>query len=165
MGPKPKTKQPAKGDAKAKGASKAAAAVDKALKVKKVITKGAHLNRKRKIRTKPRFRRPVTFKADRTPRYSRKSVPGRNKLDAFKIIQYPLTTESAMKKIEDNNTLVFVVDKRSNKATIQKSIKQMYDIEAVKINTLIRPDGLKKAYVKLTSDYDALDVANKINII
>jgi large subunit ribosomal protein L23Ae len=27
-----------------------------------------------------------------------------------------------------------------------------------------RPDG-KKAYVKLTPDYDALDVANKIGII
>ena len=30
---------------------------------------------------------------------------------------------------------------------------------------LCRPDGLKKAYVRLTTDYDALDVANKIGII
>ena len=28
-----------------------------------------------------------------------------------------------------------------------------------------RPDGLKKAYVRLTADYDALDVANKIGVI
>ena len=28
-----------------------------------------------------------------------------------------------------------------------------------------RPDGQKKAYVRLTSDHDALDVANKIGII
>ena len=28
-----------------------------------------------------------------------------------------------------------------------------------------RPDGAKKAYVRLTTDYDALDVANKIGII
>ncbi len=28
-----------------------------------------------------------------------------------------------------------------------------------------RPDGSKKAYVRLTADYDALDVANKIGII
>ncbi|KVI06935.1 Nucleotide-binding, alpha-beta plait [Cynara cardunculus var. scolymus] len=27
------------------------------------------------------------------------------------------------------------------------------------------PDGTKKAYVRLTPDYDALDVANKIGII
>ena len=28
-----------------------------------------------------------------------------------------------------------------------------------------RPDGQKKAYVRLAPDYDALDVANKIGII
>jgi hypothetical protein len=33
------------------------------------------------------------------------------------------------------------------------------------VNTLIRPDGQKKAYVRLTSDFDALDVANRIGII
>jgi hypothetical protein len=34
------------------------------------------------------------------------SNPPGEKLDAFAIIKSPLTTESAMKKIEDNNTLV-----------------------------------------------------------
>jgi large subunit ribosomal protein L23Ae len=32
-------------------------------------------------------------------------------------------------------------------------------------STSCRPDGTKKAYVRLTADYDALDVANKIGII
>jgi hypothetical protein len=27
-----------------------------------------------------------------------------------------------------------------------------------------RPDGKKKAYVRLTTDYDALDVANKVKL-
>ncbi len=40
-----------------------------------------------------------------------------------------------------------------------------YDIKALKVNTLIRPDGKKKAYVRLTPDCDALDVANRIGII
>ena len=34
------------------------------------------------------------------------SAPPTQKLDAFQIVKFPLTTESAMKKIEDNNTLV-----------------------------------------------------------
>ena len=34
------------------------------------------------------------------------SNPPAERLDAFAIVKYPLTTESAMKKIEDNNTLV-----------------------------------------------------------
>ncbi|MCQ6463586.1 50S ribosomal protein L23, partial [Vibrio parahaemolyticus] len=73
--------------------------------------------------------------------------------------------ESAMKKIEDNNTLVFIVDLKADKKKIKAAVKKMYDIQAKKVNTLIRPDGKKKAYVKLTPDYDALDVANKIGII
>jgi len=40
----------------------------------------------------------------------RKSTPRRNRMDAYNIIKHPLTTESAMKKIEDNNTLVFICD-------------------------------------------------------
>ncbi|CAM6123747.1 unnamed protein product [Calypogeia fissa] len=73
--------------------------------------------------------------------------------------------ESAMKKIEDNNTLVFIVDVRADKKKIKDAVKKMYDIHTKNVNTLIRPNGLKKAYVRLTADYDALDVANKIGII
>jgi large subunit ribosomal protein L23Ae len=36
-------------------------------------------------------------------------------MDSYAVLKYPLTTESAMKKIEDHNTLVFIVDKRANK--------------------------------------------------
>ena len=86
-------------------------------------------------------------------------------MDAHNIIKHPLTTESAMKKIEDNNTLVFLVNIKANKHRIKAAVKKLYDINIAKVNTLIRPDGQKKAYVKLAADYDALDVANKIGII
>ena len=76
-----------------------------------------------------------------------------------------MTTESANQKIEENNTLVFIVDVRATKKQIKAAVNRMYDIQCEKVNTLIRPDGQKKAYVRLTSDYDALDVANKIGII
>jgi hypothetical protein len=48
-----------------------------------------------------------------------------------------LTTESAM-KIEDNNTLVFIVDLKADKKKIKAAVKKMYDIQAKKVNTLIR---------------------------
>ena len=54
---------------------------------------------------------------------------------------------------------------QANKPQIKQAVKKLYDIEVSKVNTLIRPDGRKKAYVKLGSDYDPLDVANKIGII
>uniref|UniRef100_A0A4X2LK18 Ribosomal protein L23/L25 N-terminal domain-containing protein n=1 Tax=Vombatus ursinus TaxID=29139 RepID=A0A4X2LK18_VOMUR len=88
------------------------------------------------------------------PKYPWKSAPRRNKLDHYAIIKFPLTTESAMKKIEDNNTLVFLVDVKANKHQIKQAVKKLYDI-----------DVAKKAYIRLAPDYDALDVANKIGII
>jgi len=50
----------------------------------------------------------------------------------------PLTTESAMKKIEEHNTLVFIVDVKSNKRQIKDAVKKLYDVQAAKVNTLIR---------------------------
>merc|ERR1712189_157006 len=121
--------------------------------------------KERKVRTSVHFRRPKTLSLPRNAKYSRKSAPKLNRLDQFAIIKHPLTTESAMKKIEDNNTLVFIVDVRSSKPQIKLAVKKLYDIHVAKVNTLIRPDGLKKAYVRLATDYDALDVVNKIGII
>ncbi|KAJ8788599.1 hypothetical protein J1605_005330 [Eschrichtius robustus] len=112
----------------------------KALKAKKAVLKGIHSHKKKKIRT-------------------------RYKLDHYAIIKFPLTTESAMKKIEDNNTLVFIVDVKANKHQIKQAVKKLYDTDVAKVNTLIRPGGEKKACVRLAPDYDALDVANKIGII
>ncbi|ELW65410.1 60S ribosomal protein L23a [Tupaia chinensis] len=68
-----------------------------------------------------------------------------------------------MKKIEDNNTFVFIVDFKANKHQIKQAVKKLYQV--AKVNTLIWPDGEKKAYVQLVPDYDALDVVNKIGII
>jgi large subunit ribosomal protein L23Ae len=71
-----------------------------------------------------------------------------------------------MKKIEEHNTLVFIVNVKANKQQIKGALKQLYDVETVKINTLIRPDGTKKAYARLTPDLDALDVAaTKLSIV
>jgi len=46
-----------------------------------------------------------------------------------------------MKKIEENNTLVFIVDIKANKRQIKDAIKKLYDVDTVKVNTLIRCVG------------------------
>ena len=43
-----------------------------------------------------------------------------------------------MKKIEENNTLVSLVDVRSNKKQNKDAVKKLYDVQAAKVNTLIR---------------------------
>merc|ERR1719179_62018 len=127
----PKAKKPAAKAADKKAPVKADSGVvkakEKALKAKKTVVRGRHDNKSRKIRTSVQFRRPKTLKLARNPKYPRRSVNRVNKLDQYALIKYPLTTESAMKKL--------------------------YDIEVAKVNTLMRPDCEKKAYVRLASDY------------
>ena len=61
--------------------------------------------------------------------------------------------------------LVFICDVRSNKRAIKSAVKKLYDIEAVKVNTLIQPTGNKKAFVKLAADVEAAEVASRIGIM
>ena len=86
-------------------------------------------------------------------------------MDKYRVIKYPLCTESAMKQIEDHNTLTFIVDILANKRQIKEAVKSLYEVDTVKVNTLIRPDGIKKAYVRLDPSTEALEVANRIGII
>lgn len=140
-------------------------ATTKASAAKKAALKGVNGKKALKVRTSTTFRLPKTLKLTRSPKYQRKSVPHYNRLDAHKIIVAPIATETAMKKVEDGNTLVFQVDIKSNKHQIKSAVKELYDVDALYVNTLIRPNGTKKAYIRLTSDYDALDIANRIGYI
>ena len=135
-----------------------AAAVSKALK-KGISKKGS------RIHTKVHFYKPKTLSAPRKPKYQRISTPSKPGLDKYSIIKYPLTTESSMKLIEDSNTLVFIVDIKATKRQIKAAVRDLYNIECEKVNTLITPRGLKKSYVRLSKDYDALDVANRVGVI
>eukprot|EP00205_Picochlorum_sp_RCC944_P000847 CAMPEP_0182608922 /NCGR_PEP_ID=MMETSP1330-20130603/3195_1 /TAXON_ID=464278 /ORGANISM="Picochlorum sp., Strain RCC944" /LENGTH=137 /DNA_ID=CAMNT_0024827735 /DNA_START=18 /DNA_END=427 /DNA_ORIENTATION=- len=129
---------------------------DKASKAAKATRSTINKNKSKKTRMSVTFHRPKTLKRARDPKYPRKSAPSAPLLDNYGILQWPLTTESAMKKIEDNNTLVFIVDTRADKKKIRAAVQEQYDIQIKKINTLIRPDGKKKAYVRLTADNNTL---------
>jgi len=137
-------------------------AVKKAEKTATAVKKSVGV-KKQKVRTHLTFRRPKTLSLKK--KVKEIGAPKLNKMDPHTVIRAPLTTESAMKKIEEINTLVFLCDSRASKVQIADAVKKLHDIKCSKINTLIRPDGMKKAYVHLTEDYDALDVANKIGII
>ncbi|KAL8841596.1 MAG: hypothetical protein Q9180_001523 [Flavoplaca navasiana] len=158
MAPKDK-KDVKKGPKPGKPSAKASAAA-------KATLRGVHSKKVRKVRLSTTFHRPKTLQLSRSPKYPRKSIPHEPRLDAHKIIIHPLNTESAMKKIEENNTLVFICDVKANKRQIKEALKKLYDVDCVKVNTLIRPDGTKKAYARLTPDVDALDIAaTKLSIV
>ncbi|XP_051008582.1 60S ribosomal protein L23a-like [Acomys russatus] len=135
-------------------------AKEKALEAKKAVLKGVH-SHKKKIYMSPTLQGPKTLQLQRQPTYPQKSTPRRNKRDHCAIIKFPLTTESAMKKIEDNNTPVFIVDVKARKHQIKQAVKKLCDIAVAKVNTLIRPDG-EEGVCSIAPDYDALNVANNL---
>merc|ERR1712151_768313 len=139
--------------------------VNRAHQAANAVKAGRHQQLKKKVRTSVHFKRPKTLKLARNPKCPTKSTNSRTRLDKYSIVRLPLTTESAMKKIEDNNTLVFIVDPKATKIQIKRAVKALYNVDIAKCNTLIRPTGDKKAYVKLGGDSDALETASKIGII
>ncbi|ORZ32783.1 putative RPL25-ribosomal protein L23a.e [Catenaria anguillulae PL171] len=140
-------------------------AKSKALAARKAALKGVQATKARKIRTSSTFRRPKTLQLARKPKYSRKSAPAAPRLNSLNVLKYPLTTETAMKLIEDQNTLVFITDVLANKYQIKQAVKDSFQVEVKKIRTLVRPDGKKKAFVRLSADTDAMEVANRIGFV
>jgi large subunit ribosomal protein L23 len=81
------------------------------------------------------------------------------------IISYPLMTESASVMVEKDNKLIFVVSLKAGKADIKRAVELMYEVKVQKINVLVTPQGVKKAFVKLKPEYRASDVAIKLGIL
>lgn len=86
------------------------------------------------------------------------------KLGFQQVIKHPLITEDAVSLIETENKLTFIVDLRAKKRDIIRAVESLYEVEVEKINTVITPNGTKKAYVKLTPDFKASDLAVKLGV-
>ena len=84
--------------------------------------------------------------------------------DPYSIIKHPLITEQTVALMDRDNALVFICDRRASKRDIKQAIEELYEVELVSVNTLVLPDGRKKAYVKLREEYLADEVATKIGV-
>lgn len=86
-------------------------------------------------------------------------------MDIYKIIKHPLSTEKAIRLMESENKLLFIVDKKATKKDIAKAIEEMFKAKVEKVNTLIGPDCKKKAYVKFSPETPAIDIATKLGLM
>ena len=64
------------------------------------------------------------------------------------ILFKPIITEKASKISERLNQYTFLVDKRSNKIQIKKSVEETYDVKVDKVSTLNYGSERKKRYTK-----------------
>jgi large subunit ribosomal protein L23 len=67
--------------------------------------------------------------------------------------------------VEKDNKLIFVVNLKAGKADVKRAVEQLYAVKVKKVNLLITPQGQKKAFVKLTPEFRASDVAIKLGIL
>ena len=80
------------------------------------------------------------------------------------ILQKAKSTEKIVKIIEIENTLVFETDRKYGKADIKKEVEDVFDVKVEKVRTHTQKNK-KVAYVKLKSEFPAIDVATKLGMM
>ena len=85
-------------------------------------------------------------------------------MEQIQILKYPVSTEKCLKLMEQENKIVFIVERKAKKLDIKQAIEEMFKVKVEKINTLIGKEG-KKAYIRLTKDFNAIDIATKLGLM
>jgi len=84
--------------------------------------------------------------------------------DPHEVIVHPRITEKAVRLIEEENKLVFVVNIDSNKKEIKEAVEMLFEVEVEDVNTQITSEAEKRAFVKLTSEYNADEIAARLGV-
>lgn len=86
-------------------------------------------------------------------------------MDPHEVILYPLITEVTSRMIEKENKIVFIVNLKATKKDIKRAVEELYQVKVEKVNVLITREGTKKAFVKLSPEYSATDLAVRLGMI
>ena len=61
--------------------------------------------------------------------------------------------------------MVFIVNRRANKKQIKWAVEKVLEVKVESINTMIDQKGRKKAWVRLSKDFSASDIATKFGML
>ena len=81
------------------------------------------------------------------------------------VLKYPVSTEKAIRLMESQNKIVFGVDRKSNKNDVQRAFELMFKVKVTDVKTVITPEGKKRAYIKLSAESPALDIATQLGMV
>ena len=81
------------------------------------------------------------------------------------VIKHLLSTEKAVRMMEAENKLTFIVENSATKTNIKKAMQEQFKVKVVAVNTTVTPDGKKKAFIKLAPENPALDIATQLGAI
>lgn len=85
-------------------------------------------------------------------------------LDPYDIIDHPHVTEKTMDRLDNKNSIDFVVDMDATKPQIKWAIEEMFEADVDDVRTLITPRGEKRAIVKFAPSTEAEDIAMRVGI-
>ncbi len=85
--------------------------------------------------------------------------------DPYIVLRHVVMTEKAVRMVEAQNKLVFVVDKKFGKDEIRQAAATAFNAEILKVNTVIDQRGRKKAYIRFAKPGQAGDIAVRLGII
>lgn len=85
--------------------------------------------------------------------------------EPFRILRFVLMTEKAVRMIELQNKLVFIVDRKSTKKQIKAAAESAFQSPIVSVNTEIDQKGRKKAFIKFREPGQAGEIAIRLGII
>lgn len=87
-----------------------------------------------------------------------------NPEDALKVVFRPYVTEKTFDLIERQNKICFLVEIKASKKKIKNAIETLYQVKVASVNTAITIVG-KKAFVRLSPESSATDLASKLGLV
>lgn len=86
------------------------------------------------------------------------------KIDPYAVVKYPLSTEKSIRLMNDQNKLMFVVNKKADKSDVKKAVEELFKAKVVGVKTVITR-GQKRAYVKFSNETPAIDIATQLGFM
>lgn len=79
-------------------------------------------------------------------------------------VGYPFVSEKATIILEEQGKLQMIVNVKATKADIKRAIEEMYEFEVKSVNTMLTPDGKKKATITFVQSDAAHEIASRIGV-
>lgn len=83
----------------------------------------------------------------------------------YDVLKYPVQTEKAVRLMQTENKIVFIVEKGATSVEVKKAFEELFKVKVEKVNTMVDTKNRKKAYIKLSKENPAIDIATQLGMM
>ncbi len=106
----------------------------------------------------------ITGKESKTDQEGKKAYEAQART-AYEVIIRPLSTEKAIRQIEFQNKLGFVVHAKATKGEVKRAVEELFTAKVTKVNIFNSFRGNRRAIVTLAKDTPASDISAELGMI